>query len=79
MMIQECVSTLVQSSIQTQPVIQLETLQYRMLAAETLAELHTLITDYSDIEIKEVYQRLTPSQQSRLDAIEQRDSFNKKR
>ncbi|MCT7951359.1 hypothetical protein NG798_16280 [Ancylothrix sp. C2] len=77
-MIQECVSTLVQSSIQTQPVTQLETLKYRMLEAETLAELHSLITDYSDMEINEVYHRLTSSQQSRLDAIQQRDSFHKK-
>lgn len=79
MMIQECVSTLVASNIQTQPGDQLETLKYRMLAAETLAELHTLITDYSDIEINEVYQRLTASQKSRLNAIEERDSFKKNR
>ncbi len=78
-MIQECVSTLVESSIQTQPVTELETLKYRMLAAETLAELHSLITDYSDMEINEVYHRLTPSQQSRLNAIEERDSFHKNR
>lgn len=51
-----------------------DTLKDRMLAAKKLRELHALIIDYTDQEIKETYNRLTPEQQNRLNAICQRES-----
>ena len=68
---------MIQQSIvlDTQPLHQLpaltslETLKARMLAAKTITELHALIVDYTDVEIKQVYSRLSPLQQSRINAI----------
>ena len=48
-------------------------LKAAMLAAHTLGELHALIEDYSYMEFMQVYNRLTPEQQAKLNAIEERD------
>jgi len=44
-----------------------------MLAAQTLGELHVLIEDYSYMEFMQVYNRLTPEQQAKLNVIDERD------
>lgn len=50
-------------------------IQAKMLAAEKLSELHALIVTYSHEELNQVYNQLTPEQQSKIDAICDRDSL----
>ena len=68
-MIQPSISLVPQPLPQLPALTNLETLKVQMLAANTITELHALIVDYTDVEIKQVYSRLTPVQQSRIDAI----------
>lgn len=72
-MIQPSISLVPQSLHQLPALTNLETLKARMLAAKTVTELHALIVDYTDVEIKQVYNRLTPEQQSRIDRICEED------
>lgn len=51
----------------------LEFLKVRMLEAETLAELHALIVDYTDQEMRQVYHQLSSEEQRYIDAICQQD------
>lgn len=51
----------------------LECLRVKMLEAETLAELHALIVDYTDQEMREVYHQLSSEEQRYIDAICQQD------
>jgi len=44
-----------------------------MLAAQTLGELHALMEDYSYLEFMQIYNRLTPAQQAKLNAIDEHD------
>ncbi len=48
-------------------------LKAAMLAAQSLGELHVLIEDYSYMEFMQVYNRLTPEQQAKLNVIDERD------
>ncbi len=48
-------------------------LKAAMLAAQSLGELHALMEDYSYLEFMEIYNRLTPEQQAKLNAIDERD------
>jgi hypothetical protein len=49
-------------------------LQAAMLTAQTLDELYSLIEDYSYLEFIQIYNQLTPEQQAKLNAIDERDS-----
>lgn len=49
-------------------------LKAAILAAETLGELHALMEDYSYMEFMQIYNLLTPEQQAKLNAIDERDS-----
>jgi len=49
-------------------------LKAAILAAETLGELHTLMEDYSYMEFMQIYNQLTPEQQTKLNAIDERDT-----
>ncbi len=49
-------------------------LKAAILAAQTLGELHALMEDYSYMEFMQIYNQLTPEQQAKLDAIDERDS-----
>ena len=42
--------------------------------AQTLGELYALMEDYSYQEFMQIYKHMTPEQQAKLNAIEQRDS-----
>ena len=48
-------------------------LKAAMLAAQTLGELHALMEDYSYLEFMQIYNRLTPAQQAKLNAIDEHD------
>jgi Spy/CpxP family protein refolding chaperone len=48
-------------------------LKAAMLSAQTLGELHALIEDYSYMEFMQIYKRLTPEQQAKLNAIDEFD------
>lgn len=49
-------------------------LKAAILAAQTLGEIHALMEDYSYMEFMQIYNQLTPEQQAKLDAIDERDS-----
>lgn len=49
-------------------------LKAAILAAQTLSELHALMEDYSYMEFMQIYNQLTPEQQAKLHAIDERDS-----
>lgn len=49
-------------------------LKAAILAAQTLGELHALMEDYSYMEFMQIYNQLTPEQQAKLHAIDERDS-----
>lgn len=49
-------------------------LKAAVLAAQTLGELHALMEDYSYMEFMQIYNQLTPEQQAKLHAIDERDS-----
>lgn len=49
-------------------------LKAAMLTAQTLGELYSLIEDYSYLEFMQIYNQLTPEQQAKLNAIDERDS-----
>lgn len=49
-------------------------LKAAILAAQTLGELHALMEDYSYMEFMQTYNQLTPEQQAKLHAIDERDS-----
>ena len=48
-------------------------LKAAMLTAQTLGELHALMEDYSYLEFIQIYNQLTPEQQAKLNAIDERD------
>ncbi|HEY9796997.1 MAG TPA: hypothetical protein V6D30_15245 [Leptolyngbyaceae cyanobacterium] len=48
-------------------------LKAAMLAAQTLGELQALMEDYSYLEFMQIYNRLTPAQQAKLNAIDEHD------
>lgn len=48
-------------------------LKAAVLAAQTLGELHALMEDYSYLEFMQIYNQLTPEQQAKLNAIDERD------
>ena len=68
-MSQNSVSTVAVTAVHPHSLINLENLQDRMLAAQTIGELHALIVDYTDIEINVAYSELTPEQQHRINLI----------
>jgi hypothetical protein len=47
-----------------------------ILTAQTLGELYALMEDYSYLEFMEVYNHLTPKQQTEIDGICDRDTSN---
>lgn len=72
-MIQNSVSTVAVPAALPHSLTNLGNLQDRMLAVQTIGELHALILDYTDIEMNEVYSQLTPEQQYRINLICQLD------
>lgn len=51
-------------------------LKVAMGSAETLGELYALIEDYSYVEFMQTYSQLTPEQQAKLNAIEERENYH---
>jgi hypothetical protein len=68
-MMQNSVSSVAVTAVQPHSLTNLGNLQHRMLAANTIGDLHALIVDYTDIEINVAYSELTPEQQHRINLI----------
>ncbi len=73
-MIQSSVSSVALPAPVPQTLTASANLQARMLAAQTIGELHALYLDYTDVEMNLVYSQLTPEQQHQINVICSRDS-----
>ncbi|MEQ8753304.1 MAG: hypothetical protein RID09_07275 [Coleofasciculus sp. G1-WW12-02] len=49
-------------------------LKTAILKAQTVGDIYAVIEDYTYQEFEQVYQKLTPNQQTRLEAIRDRDT-----
>ncbi len=69
------VSPVVSLANPLQSAADLAKLQAKMLSAQTYNQMLALIVDYSHQEMQLAYSKLSPAQQSRIDAIRARDSL----